>query len=399
MKMCHFAITSAFKKHFTETLTPSFTARITDDVAQLHFLNMPKSNDIFADIAYFQTLENAAPTNHTTKGGAKMRQLFVIIEQDKTPIAFLPCQVAIFDAAASLQFSEQKVIRFAQKKLASMLQFRTLVVGNLLLTGTHIVLPQTDDCVLQFGISAALKHLKAQNIPAQAIFVKDFSAEKADKLNLPFFNRYTVEPNFKLNIREDWKTYDDYLQALGAKYRTRAKRAVKLLGAVEKKEFSLAEIVENQDIINKMYRDVCENARFNLLTLNDNYFAEMKQNLGEKFRMTAYTEGGQILGFYTTVQNTDSLEAHFLGFDVSQNQARQLYLNMLFDIIAQGIQFGKKQIIFGRTAHEIKSSVGAEAEETFLFFKHKNLIINTLFMPIFNFLYQKEEWQPRSPFK
>ena len=127
----------------------------------------------------------------------------------------------------------------------------------------------------------------------------------------------------------------------------------------------------------------------------------------DKFRFFGYyTEGGdnnnsspEFVGFFTTIQNREVLEAHFLGYDESLNHSHQIYLNFLFDIIKNGIDNQSKSIVFARTAHEIKSSVGAKAHDMYLYMRHENPIINRLLPYFLKVLSPREDWQPRQPFK
>ena len=118
-----------------------------------------------------------------------------------------------------------------------------------------------------------------------------------------------------------------------------------------------------------------------------------------KMEVTGYFEDGELTGFYTTVQNGTELEAHFLGMDLEKNRSQQLYLNMLFDIIREGIAMGAPKIVFARTAMEIKSSVGAKAIEMSSFIRHRNGFSNRFISQLMGFLSPSESWQPRHPFK
>ena len=121
--------------------------------------------------------------------------------------------------------------------------------------------------------------------------------------------------------------------------------------------------------------------------------------LGEHFRMFAYYQDGHLLAFYTTIKNHDELEAHFLGYDKEHNHDKQLYLNILYDIIRIGLESGCHQIVFARTALEIKSSVGAEAHDLWCYLRHQNSIANKFAGTVLDYLKPVEEWQPRHPFK
>ena len=58
-----------------------------------------------------------------------------------------------------------------------------------------------------------------------------------------------------------------------------------------------------------------------------------------------------------------------------------------------------ESIIFGRTALEIKSTIGAEPVEIFGLIKHNNLLINQFIESIFNSLNPTIKWIQRKPFK
>jgi hypothetical protein len=76
-----------------------------------------------------------------------------------------------------------------------------------------------------------------------------------------------------------------------------------------------------------------------------------------------------------------------------------LYLNMLYNMTEFGIENGFKKIIFGRTALEIKSSIGAIPVKMSGFIYHNNKIINKYLGNFFQKLEPNIEWQMRHPFK
>ena len=93
----------------------------------------------------------------------------------------------------------------------------------------------------------------------------------------------------------------------------------------------------------------------------------MKEELGESFRFFGYeNQTGELLGFCTLIQNGSAYDAHFLGLKETSNREHQLYLNMLFDMLGKAIERSDiNTIVFGRTALEIKSSVGATPKNMF----------------------------------
>jgi hypothetical protein len=371
-------------------------------------------NDFFLSLDYLETIERAPPTDYSFA--------YLLIQNTETGniAGFMACQVKYFDAAKSFNFKEDNLTIFdklkinAQKLVAKLTRFSTLIIGNLTLTGQHSFYfndAEINDFELKKrlyteGVSFLKKQLwDKHRIKIASVFVKDFYQDSANYALMQAvksggYNEFQVEPNFVFDIKDDWHTFDNYLEALGSKYRVRVKRAFKKLGAnVEKKEFFEERILANKLAINDLYEQVSGGAGFNLVDLNKDYFLQMKTDLGDNFRLFGYFLDNQLIGFYTTISNGEELEAHFLGYEASLNHEHQVYLNMLYDIINLGIEGKFKKIIFSRTAHEIKSSVGAEPVEMSLFMRHDNLIVNRLLPWILRVLSPRVEWTPRTPFK
>ena len=58
-----------------------------------------------------------------------------------------------------------------------------------------------------------------------------------------------------------------------------------------------------------------------------------------------------------------------------------------------------KYLNLSRTALEIKSSVGAEPHDMYVYLKHQNKFVNKLLPSILNRVVPKNSWEQRSPFK
>ena len=93
------------------------------------------------------------------------------------------------------------------------------------------------------------------------------------------------------------------------------------------------------------------------------------------------------------------MDTYFLGYDESIQREKMLYLNMLYDMIAYSINKGFKEIVFARTALEIKSSVGAKPVKMHGFIEHSNPVFNYYLPKIFPYLEPETIWQERNPFK
>jgi predicted N-acyltransferase len=231
---------------------------------------------------------------------------------------------------------------------------------------------------------------------------KDFPQEETAAFQNAGFQDYfqfSTQPNMIFDIPTHWKTEQDYINALSKKYRDQYKRARKKANGVVKIKMHLEDIIKHEETIYDLYFHVAKNAHFNTFFLAKNHFQSLKEILKDKFLFYGYFLDEKLIGFNTIIKNGEVMDTYFLGYDESIQREKMLYLNMLYDIIAYSINKGFKEIVFARTALEIKSAVGAKPQEMFGYMKHSNIILDTVIEKLFCYLEPEVVWQERNPFK
>ncbi|MXN93002.1 GNAT family N-acetyltransferase [Flavobacterium sp. Sd200] len=283
-----------------------------------------------------------------------------------------------------------------------------LILGNNMLTGQNAYLltnaiNQADALKLLYG---ALNELKRQYrkecIYINLLSIKDFNNDELPDFKSGGFKgyyRFCTQPNMIFGIRDQWLSIDDYLADLSTKYRTQYNRARKKAEGIEKRKLSLEDIKQYRERINQLYLTVAGNASFNTFHLPVDHFEVFKQQLDSDFLFYGYFVDGNLIGFNTLIKNGDDMDTYFLGYDASVQKEKMLYLNMLYDMVAYAVKKQFKHIVFARSAMEIKSSVGAEAEQVYGIIKHTNPLINLFMSRLFKFYDPKIVWKVRSPFK
>lgn len=280
-----------------------------------------------------------------------------------------------------------------------------LIIGNNMLTGQHgfhfnldEISPEEATNLLEKAVQQFQTNIKKTSL----IIYKDFQKPAMENFNEKKFTayfRFSVQPNMILNLQKDWKHYEDYLAAFSKKYRDRAKTAKRKFDDLEKRELQIAEVEQLESEMHVLYHNVAENAPFNTFFLTENHFANSKKLLGENFRIFGYFSGDQLVGVYTFILNHQKMDTYFLGYDKTLQKTKQLYLNMLLDMVKFAVEQQLESIVFGRTALEIKSTVGAEPVQIYGLIKHSNFFINKFMSKIFPYIEPKVEWLQRKPFK
>ncbi|MBK9257813.1 MAG: hypothetical protein IPM42_20350 [Saprospiraceae bacterium] len=361
--------------------------------------------DIFFTPQFLQCLENFKATGITP--------YYVILYRHNIPFGIFYFQQKHIRLGESLRIDHNlnkgfftNTVNRVKKAVANMLNLNTLVCGNMLLTGKYgfHISDEIDDTTKSSLLSNVCDmlqiHLDSKGIGKGLTLIKDFYNQTLnDHFEVKGFTRFNVQPNMIIQIRDHWNNMDDYLEDMKSKYRIRVRRATKKCAVIEKKELDVYEIQQWSDSINALYKNVSDEAGFNLFVLHPHYFEGLKTALGDQLIFTAYFSEGKMVGFYTAIKNYATLDAHFLGYDIEVNRSCQIYLNMLYDLIDLGIRFRVSKVVMSRTALEIKSSVGATPHDMTLFLKHDSSIINALVPPILKFLTPDEKWLSRSPFR
>ncbi|MBC5862521.1 GNAT family N-acetyltransferase [Flavobacterium turcicum] len=283
-----------------------------------------------------------------------------------------------------------------------------LVMGNNMLTGQNAMAFASDTpkkealACIQQASKALEKKYKSLGKKVHISTYKDFEKKEISDFEIPSFKnyyRFSTQPSMLFRIKESWKNEQDYIDALSKKYRDQYKRARKKAAGIEKRKLHLEDIIYFEERIYELYLHVAKNAPFNTFFLAKNHFQKLKEILKDQFLFYGYFIDDELIGFNTLLKNGNTMETYFLGYDDLLQREKMLYLNMLYDMIAYSINKGFNEIVFARTALEIKSSVGAVPVDMFGLMRHSNPIINRFMPLLFPYLEPETIWQERNPFK
>jgi len=332
--------------------------------------------------------------------------LVLFNDYDKA-IAFTSIQIIDFDFYKIEEKSKNaldilKKIIFSKEK-----PIKILVSGNTFVSGEHgifIAQNQHKKEVLK-ELAKAIKNMVnadenlSENI--SIFMLKDFEKESlhiTDELKELNYYSFKVEPNMKFSINDNWQNFDDYLAALKTKFRVKAKKAIQLSKDLKVEEITSENINLQLPKMKSLYEKVAQKASFNLEDFNIETYKTLKENLGEKYILKSYYLDEKLVGFLSGIINENSLDAHFVGIDYELNRRYAVYQRMLYDYINLGIEKNLKTINFGRTASEIKSSIGAIPEELTIYIRHKKSLKNKI-LQLFLQKIAPTEFHQKHPFK
>ncbi len=377
------------------------TYQIYSSIAQL-----PKKWDevahenAFLQTPYLKVIEESAPTN--------MQCFYVGIFEKNSLIGVALAQYLDLNKLESFGERDQCIKTYIRNFIFKNFASHALFLGNNMITGQngYTFNKEIDAITIAEILSKCAdeitSYFKKQDIKIHIVSFKDFYQESATELKKSTFSllyEFNTQPNMIFELQNQWKTNTEYIEALTKKYRDQYKRAHKKFEGIETRELSLDEIILKENRIYELYFHVAKNAPFNTFFLAKNHFSSFKRQCGPKFILVGYYLKNELVGFHTLLVNGKTLETYFLGYDEQIQKEKMLYLNMLYNMTQFGIENQFKKIIFGRTALEIKSSIGAKPVIMSGFIYHTNKWINRILPKIFPNLEPSLVWQQRHPFK
>ncbi|MGB1241211.1 MAG: GNAT family N-acetyltransferase [Chitinophagales bacterium] len=364
-------------------------------------------SQLFLHRKYLTAFEEA----HVQKVGVR----YIVIFKGGEAVAWAFIQLIRVEGS-NLQLEEKKgkfidnmgiSFKNYMREKVNALEPKMLICGNPFITGQHgfYFSPKIEAAEafeeLNKGIDQVIREEKVKKDPVTAVMVKEFEAEMLEYAR--FFNTQGYKeveglPDMVLYLREEWYCFEDYLQSMTSKYRTRTKSYRKKAKKLVSRNLSLEEIKENQQLIFELYKEIADSAEVNLLSASPQYYVELKRQFGNQFKILGYYLEGKLVGFISYFVTETHLEAHYVGYRYEMNRPHGLYVNILYDLVNEAIKYRVKTLAFGRTAHEIKSTVGAEPINANSFMRHQNFIGNRILAPVINRL-RNDDWEQRKPFK
>lgn len=287
--------------------------------------------------------------------------------------------------------ADNRLFRWAYDALQgpdSVLRFPLRVMGPLLGSGDHAyrfrpaISPENaQEMAIQTLPELPLKG----GFKPRAFLIKDFVAPADAPERIAGGRRWhrkwvdlEFDPLMRIPINPEWTALEHYMGELKTKARTKVKRILTCSGDCEIEELTFEEVVEHANLLESLYKLVYEEAGFRLGELRGADLVQTKSTWQNHFRISVLRVGGEILGFQCGFITPETVEAFFVGFDRNRHKELALYQRMLVEFIRWGIEAGSREVVMGRTALDIKSSVGAMPERLFCVVRFPNPVLHLL---------------------
>lgn len=328
--------------------------------------------------------------------------------KDKKLIGVSAFQIAHF--ATSADAYSNAVMRFLHKSVQYLKLghiHNILICGNAIATGEHGFLFDTSlsNSEVASILVRAMKQIateeKAKGKRICAMVAKDFYPQSAGlpkELNKKGFKAFSVDHNMVLPLLQEWKSLEDYLQSMVTKFRTKAKSALNKSQPLQIEDRIALSNPNELLLLQKLYDNVHYKADFRLGKMSVDVLPLLLEKMPNEFFLRTYSLDGTIVGFMTAMRCGKSLEAHIIGLDYDYNKDYAVYQRILYDYISLGIKLQCQRVVLGRTAAEIKSTIGAFPVDLTCAILHQRKISNALLKMILHYV-GPSQYEQRQPYK
>ncbi len=217
---------------------------------------------------------------------------------------------------------------------------------------------------------------KALSRKASVIAYKDFPAA------LPL-SGFSVEPGLPvaaLEIKGDY--WSGLKQHVRSDFRRRLRKAKAL--RIEIRDGYPAELGER---LYELYLNVHRRGEFSFETLNRRYF----EVVGPISRYALYWEGDTLIGFCLLMCMGNRMHYKYLGMDYERGRRHGLYFIMSLTHIETCLREGYTIYQTGCTSYPFKQRLGSTLHPVWLYFRHRNPVLNWVVSRLMAWLSVKPE--------
>lgn len=354
----------------------------------------------FMSLEYFRALEHAE--------NDELELRYALFRADGKIVGAAAFQITHF--ITSEDAYSNPLLKFAYK-VTQLLRgghvHNILICGNAIATGEHgfsfaegFPIEKIPPLIVRAMKDIAVEE-KRKGKGICAMLVKDFypdSTEIAKGISKAGFRNFQVDHNMVMPILPEWQSFEDYLQAMVTKFRTKAKAAINRSVALRITDMSSEEVIAAQGKMQKLYDNVYGRADFRLGKMNVESVAAILENMPGNFFVKGYWLNDELVGFCTAMRCGTVLEAHIIGIDYDHNKEYAVYQRMLYDYVELAIRLRCSTIVYGRTAAEIKSTIGAVPVDLTCGILHQRRISNALLKLILQYV-KPSDYPHRHPYK
>lgn len=214
--------------------------------------------------------------------------------------------------------------------------------------------------------------------PSRLVVVKEADLPQADHIERLAAEGYAsldiLQPSMEVHLSPGWASWNDYLAALHKKYRQRARAARARAAGQLRTRHEGTSWLHHAPFMAGLLAPVLARAELSLVPVTTETLRTLAEGLGDRLVVHTYTAEQRLTGFGLSIRDGRVLHAMLLAVEDTANREHKLYQNLLYDFVEEAISQGVDTLALGRTALEMKSTVGAQPRSHGVFLRHASTL-------------------------
>jgi hypothetical protein len=324
----------------------------------------------------------------------------VFYDQNGVPVACTCVSSMTVDLVGFADPVLARIVRFTPLRFSRLRQSKLLIAGLPIGTGQHtLALAQRSASTHILPVLDRIVCDLAAEEQADAILYKEFGegdlAWMAPLLDLGY-QRIPTPPTHL--FRSEFEDFSQYSAALRKGYRKQIQRTQRKLRDGGLEIFVLTDPDEilraYTPEVHAMYLQMAERAAIKLEVLPIEFLHQLAVRLTGQVELLAIRKDGRIVAFGACLYAQSSYNTMYAGLDYRLNHQFDLYFNLVYAALEQGIRRRASTIVFGMGSDAVKARIGCHAEPLYVFVKGRGPLMSFIVRAAGRFLIAPEASVP-----
>jgi predicted N-acyltransferase len=344
-----------------QTTAPGFLHTISESIDSVDLTTWERlcgdRDNPFMGLRFLRAVERSMA------GQAKV--WYVILRNDEEDPAACACLTEFtVDVAIVAGSGLKKIIGGIRRLFPRLFFFKLMMCGLPVSNGQSSlrIAPGVDRAWVLEQLDSMMRE-KAANSRARFLLFKEFTAAECDEMKSVIELGYTLGESLPMNVfGGKFADFEQYLAALKAHYRQDIRRSKKKL---EKAGITISRIRGGPELeqmytdqVHQLYLAVVERAESKLEILPREFFLAMASEFSDAISFTYASKDGRIVGFNWALRSGQAYRFMFCGIDYKLNEMADLYFNLMYAELDNGLRSNASEIEVGQTADLFKSRLG-----------------------------------------
>lgn len=348
-------------------LTTKVIKKITD-------ISFQEWDRVFPPIAesyfFFKTIEES--------GFGGISFYYILVYDGSRLVGIAPVFSFNYSLDTTVSGPIKKTVSWLVEAFPGLLRPKALICGMLAAEG-RIGLVGDNKAEVVKAISRSLDDLARETKSVITAF-KDFSDDYTGYLDGLLKSSYGKVESFPVvDLKLDFKGFDEYLSGLSHITRKELRRKFKKVDAAVKIEFKAAVFVEDiVDEIYGLYMQTFLKSDVQFEKLNKEFFINIARNMPGQVKYFLWYIDNKLIAFNLCLSCGDTLVDEYIGLDYAVAYQYHLYFITFRDILKWCLNNGIKMYKSGALTYDPKKRLGCRFIPLYIYAKHTNGFLNLL---------------------